>query len=288
VAVADPAAAPSTDPSGRDGLERTLFPERVAGLDVQGVRWTLEARSRGLVRGELLAIAGYLAMDAQPEDCYSPVTGIVLPFCVRTGVLGDEPWMGGGLSDPPRPPFHLHPQLPSAVRVPYLAASAARLGIPAQPVIVLARFDDARAMPCIPEGRHCGQELVVERVAWMDGEVFPPSIATVDPWLAGGPLVDPVIENQRDQAVARLGPDSYPLLAALVRRGTLEDMHPVAAAAVADADFTAGLWYVRGLEVAGRPDRIDWLIVDGFTEQTLASGQIIIGAPGGPGPSGQP
>jgi hypothetical protein len=100
--------------------------------------------------------------------------------------------------------------------------------------------------------------------------------------------VDPVIENQRDQAVARLGPDSYPLLAALVRRGTLEDMHPVAAAAVADADFTAGLWYVRGLEVAGRPDRIDWLIVDGFTEQTLASGQIIIGSPGGPASSGQP
>ena len=269
VAVADPSAPPSADAPAPG--PPTLFPGRVAGLEVHGVHWTLEARSRGLVRSGVVAIAGYLALDEQPSDCVGGGLGVVVPFCERTGVLANDPWSGQATAEEDLPPYHLHPQVPSGVRVPYLAASAARLGSPGQPVVILARFDDPRAETCTPAGRHCGQELVVERIGWFDGEYFPRTV-TIDPGVPTGGLPDGEIRDQARYAVAQLGPDAYPLLSVLVRAATLAEIHPEAAAQL-PPQVTAA-WYVRGLREAGDPTRIDWLVVDAVNEVTLASGAI--------------
>ena len=277
VAVADP-SAPGPDPVVGAG-PMVQFPTRAAGLEVHGVRSTLEARDRGLVRGGVVAVAGYLALDEQPSDCIGGGLGIAVPFCERTGVLAEDPWSGVTTTGRGLPPFHLHPQIPSGVRVPYLAASAASLGRPAQPVVVLARFDDPRAAPCVPGGRHCGQELVVERVVWIDGEDFP-RVVTIDPGLRidtdGGR-----IRGQADWAVSTLPPEGYPLLAVLVRTDTLATLDPDAAASV-PTDARDGVWYVRGLSHVGDPDQVDWLVLDAIDQRILARGAIATGPSGAP------
>ena len=97
----------------------------------------------------------------------------------------------------------------------------------------------------------------------------------MDPAVSGGPPGDE-IERQAAYAVAALPPDGYPLLAVLVRRSTLADIDPEAAAAIAEESIgrSDAAWYVRGLHRSGDPSRIDWLVVDAVNERTLASGAI--------------
>src|SRR5690348_17247459 len=81
---ADESASPPVGPSA------PVFPSTIAGLDVHGVHWMLEARNRGLARG-VVAVAGYLGLDEIPDSCRDSRLGIFGPFCRRVGVLAETP-----------------------------------------------------------------------------------------------------------------------------------------------------------------------------------------------------
>ena len=230
VAVADP-SAPGPDPVVGAG-PMVQFPTRAAGLEVHGVRSTLEARDRGLVRGGVVAVAGYLALDEQPSDCVGGGLGIAVPFCERTGVLAEDPW--SGVTDDRsrgcrRSTSIRSSRMACASRTspPAPAGSAAA----ASPSSCSRGLTMPRAAQCIPGGRHCGQELVVERVAWIDGEDFPRD-------RDGGPAVSGSAPPATDRAPGGLGGSRL-----LPARGlpaarrprpphTLADLDPEAEAAV--------------------------------------------------------
>src|SRR5829696_9253039 len=68
VALASPSASASASPFAEPEPGVAVFPSSVAGLDVHGVQWTLEARNRGIARG-VVAVAGYLGLDSIPDAC---------------------------------------------------------------------------------------------------------------------------------------------------------------------------------------------------------------------------
>ena len=147
---------------------RPVFPGRVDGLQVHGVRWTLDARSRGLARGRI-AIAGYLGEEVAGPGCRFDQPAFPRTACVRVAVLAADPWDGRSVSERELPPYHLHAQVLAGVDVRVGEPATDRPNDPRSlAVIVVAHFDDPRAEPCVPEGRHCGQELVIESVAWRD------------------------------------------------------------------------------------------------------------------------
>ncbi|MEO5965739.1 MAG: hypothetical protein ABIR11_09765, partial [Candidatus Limnocylindrales bacterium] len=214
VAVSDPTPAPDPTPDPM----APVFPSRIAGLTVHGVHWTLEARNRGLARG-VIAVAGYLGLEDVPAACRDSRMGIFGAFCVRVGLLGEDPWQGGPTSSPDAPGFHLHPQFPASVGIPSQATFvAASPGTTTPAVIVLARFNDERAERCVPGGRHCGQELVVERVAWVEGQDFPRTIA-LDPALGDVERTGATLLRSASLARSALPPTAYPLLTVLVAPG---------------------------------------------------------------------
>jgi hypothetical protein len=270
-AVADATDAATDPPATPEALpEIPIFPSSIAGLDVHGVHWTLEARSRGLARG-VVAVAGFLGLDDIPDECRDSRLGVFGAFCRRVAVLGEDPWFGPGRTAPDPPGFHLHPQFPVGVRIPSQASFVAISPSTATPpVVLLARFSDPRAEPCVPAGRHCGQELVVERVAWVDGIEYP-TTPTVDP-AVDAPATLPELRRDAANAEAALPPDGYPLFAALVDTTTVATVEPDAAR---DASRLAGsVWFVRGLNAAGDPSRVDWRIVRPDGLGVLAEGSV--------------
>lgn len=266
VAVVDASPSPDAPPARMD----PVFPAVIGGLQVHGVPWTLEARSRGLARG-VIAIGGYLGENSIPAGCSGGRLGIFGPFCERTAILAEVPWEGGPRLETDLPPYHLHPQIPVGVRVPYQASLiAGPLDDPSPAVVVIARFDDPRATPCVPQGRHCGQELVIERVAWVEGRDFP-AVPTIDPAL--GTAASTGADRRDEAATARdaMTSDGYELLTAYMLPAMLSQFHPEAAEGLAPDH---AVWYVRGLHRAGDPSLIDWLVMDPGTGRIVARGSI--------------
>jgi hypothetical protein len=269
-----PTAIPATSPDPAAPAQAAVFPRTLAGLEVHGVRWTVEARNRGLARG-VIAVAGYLSLDPPTEVCGDGGAGgglgTVVPFCTRTAVLAGSPWPAGEQEETSLAPYHLHPQIPPGVRVPFSVASASRVGADAKAVILLARFDDPRAAACVPEGRHCGQELVVERIAWVDGDSYPRSV-TVDPAAGTGAISREELRRRAAAARDALPDGGVGLLTALVTRDTLTAMHPEAAALAAPAPIGDAVWYARGLARFGDPGEIHWAVTTAAGDRVLASG----------------
>jgi len=272
VAVASPASFPSASaPSSSVESGVAVFPPTVAGLDVHGVQYTLEARNRGIARG-LVAVAGYLGLDAVPATCVDGRLGIFGPFCERIAVLGEDPWFGAANNGPDAPGFHLHPQFPVGVRMPSQATNVAISPSTATPsVVIIGRFNDPRARPCEPAGRHCGLELVVEGVAWVDGTTYP-TTPTLDP-LVDVPD-DSIATLRGDAALAEafLAPGAYPLLTALVDPTTIAAIEPRAASAA--ARLTEPAWLLRSLHERGDTSRIYWLIVAEDGSAVMANGSV--------------
>ena len=137
--------------------------------------WTRRRATAASRRG-VVAVAGYLGLDAIPDDCRDTRLGIV-----RAVLRADRPcWRrlpGTAPRTPDRmtPGFHLHPQFPVGVRdaLAVRVRGDLRRRRGRRRSCILGRFGDDRAEPCVPGGRHCGQELVVERVAWVDGIEYP-------------------------------------------------------------------------------------------------------------------
>jgi hypothetical protein len=186
-------------------------------------------------------------------------------------VLGETPWFGATHNSPDPAGFHLHPQFPVGVRVPSQASFVALSpSTRTPPVILLARFSDPRAETCVPEGRHCGQELVVERVAWVDGNEYPTS-PTIDPAAdAGGTLAE--LRRAAATAGASLPAGGYPLFTALVDPATIADVEPAATAAA--RRLSGPVWLIRGLRARGDPSRVEWRIVARDGVAVLAEGSV--------------
>ena len=198
--------------------------------------------------------------------------GIFGAFCERIGVLGEDPWDGAAPNAPDAPGFHLHPQFPVGVRLPSQATYVALSPSTATPpVVIIGRFNDARARPCEPAGRHCGLELVVEQVAWVDGSIYPAT-----------PTLDPLVELpegsmgalRRDATMAEgfLASGAYPLLTALVDPTRIAAIEPRAASAAARLAEPA--WLLRSLGQRGDTPRIDWLIVSRDGGTLIANGSV--------------
>lgn len=258
-----PAAPPSRDPL--PARRPPAYPASVAGIPVRTVDEALAARAAGTV-GDLVAIAGFLGIRELPETCHDPRLGPYGAFCTRTGLLADAPWAADtGFAELGT---HLHPQFPVGVRVPYRAAEVARSGAAASAAVVIARFDDPRARSCLPVGRHCGEELVVERVAWIEGGSYPRTI-TVDPDLDPAPGASASLRHSAAAASALLPDGAVPLLTALVRPGTITYIDPAMAPVVAGLEQRA-VWYVRGIDAAAEPAGISWVIADAAGEPILS------------------
>src|SRR6187402_1870489 len=94
VAVASPSGVTLASPVAEPEPGVAVFPASIAGLQVHGVHWTLEARNRGIARG-VVAVAGYLGLDSIPAACADDARlGVFGPFCERIAVLAEEPWYG--------------------------------------------------------------------------------------------------------------------------------------------------------------------------------------------------
>lgn len=285
-AAASPSLAPAEDTAGQlagDGTrtaETAHFPSTIFGLPVHSTAETLRLRTARRLSG-VVAVSGYLSISGERASC-SPSSvppGGLGSFCHRAGILADLPespfnaaeggvgwWLGP----------HLHPQFPAGTRLPEEAARTvlAAQGAPL-PVILLGRFDDPRAVKCRPGGRHCGEELAIDRVAWADGEVWRRSTAF-------DPLVDADIREKawrsRPAIVASTLRGNPPLLSAtLVAPQTLARVEPAAADAL-PRNPPEALWFIRGLAVTtgrrGEPPvgHVTWTLVDAKTGEMLAQG----------------
>jgi len=263
--------SPSSGPDEAPGV--AVFPSTMAGLAVHGLVWTVTARNRGLARG-VVAVAGYLGLDTIPDDCRDARLGVFGPFCTRVAVLGQEPWFGVTDNRPDAPGFHLHPQFPVGVRMPSQSAFVAiSPSTRTPPVVLLGRFGDDRAELCVPGGRHCGQEFVVERVAWVDGIEYP-TTATVDPLADDAGLTLADLRRDATIASATMPASSYPLLEVLVRPATIALIDPAIAAATDALAPDAAVWLVRGLHERGDPTQIDWRVVARDGGSVIASGSF--------------
>ena len=136
VAVASPAATPSLS-SPQPASAAVVFPSTIAGLDVHGVQYTLEARNRGIARG-LVAVAGYLGLDCDPRHLRRRATRDLRPV-----LRADRRARRGSLvrrhaqRSPDAPGFHLHPQFPVGVRMPSQATNVALSPSTATPPVVV-------------------------------------------------------------------------------------------------------------------------------------------------------
>jgi hypothetical protein len=246
-----PSTTTTTAPPSPGALPAGV-PARIAGLDVLTVGEALELRAAGLLHG-VTAIGGHLGVREQPV-CSGT-------FCDRTGILAESPFTAATEFGEIGP--HLHPQLPTGVALPSSAdiaeAEPARAGAAAPAAVVIARFDDERARRCLPAGRHCGQELVVERVAWVDGESYP-AILAIDP------AVTPVRSSHQLRSAARaaergLGIGATPLMTVLVRPGTIAYIDPLMAPFLPDLG-PGPVWYVRGLRQEPGAGTIGWVVAE--------------------------
>jgi hypothetical protein len=252
-APSDPAPSASTrvPDRGPDSLPPDL-PARIAGLDVLTVAEALEGRRAGLLSG-VTAVAGYFGVRELPA-CGGT-------FCARTGILAMNPFTAAtGFADIG---VHLHPQLPAGVVLPRAANLAdvdpdPDAGDSQAPLaIVVARFDDPRARECLPAGRHCGEELVVERVVWVDDDSYP-AIRAVEPAV---PITPPAIRVRTAGRTAErgLGSSATPMMTVLVRPGTIAYIDPAMAPFLADVGPDP-VWYVRGLQLGPGDTAIEWVI----------------------------
>jgi hypothetical protein len=271
IALASPTLAPSASPSPEPARGIATFPSTVAGIGVHGVQYTLEARNRGIARG-LVAVAGYLGLDDVPDGCTDRRLGIFGPFCERIAVLGEDPWYGAANNGPDAPGFHLHPQFPVGVRMPSQATNVAISPSTATPpVVIIGRFNDTRARPCEPEGRHCGLELVVEQVAWVDGTAYPTTL-TLDPLVDVPDASIATLRRNAALAEAFLEPGAYPLLMALVDPSRIGAIEPRASTAA--ARLTEPAWLLRSLHERGDTSRIYWQLVARDGRSLIASGSV--------------
>jgi hypothetical protein len=269
-----PTASPSLTPPARVA-ESFRFPLVMHGLPVRGTAQTLARHAQDPLDG-LVAVSGYLSIRSLPPECTDRILGPHGALCHRDSLLSDapvSPFMSGGV-DWARIGSHLHPQFPVGIRLPHTAARtvATATGSPLA-VVVLGRFGDDRALPCLPAATHCGEEFVVERVAWIDGEDWFRT-TVLDPLLD----LDVNDDGWRERRLtARAHLDATAILTtAYLLPETLQRIDARAAEALAPG-ASAPIWYVLGMDLdedatGERVGRTRWILVDDATGAVIASG----------------
>jgi hypothetical protein len=276
------------EPPVLPGMDLSIAPRVAFRLTVANVPETLARRHAGEIRAGLVAVAGYLTVDPRGRNCaHESEDSAADSFCLRSAILSatfdpvlavNSSESGPSASRLGTPRSHLHPQiLPGTAIPPWLVSGTdQRIGeLTPVAVVVIGRFDDPRARDCQPGRRHCGEEFVLERIAWADGQ-----------WI-GRPIVrDPVVpaaEQAMSGQIRRLltsresDRGEVILSEALLSVDLLRAVDPTAAAAIGGGSPDP-VWYVRsvGRAVADvderREWRIAWAVLDQETGLVLATG----------------
>ena len=277
-------AAPRPQPSDAPdvaGLREAGFPTRALGLPVHSVARLLELHDDGEIRGDVVAVAGWLSVPPDPACGVDEIddrpglygTGA---SCRRESILaGDaEPVVAvrsGSVRELRTAPTLLRPVgLPG----PSLSSIAARQIAPDRVVlperaIVLGRFADPRLEECQGSSTACVSAFAIERVVWVDGS-----------WRLRRPLLYP-----SEVEPAPSGQVRWPTVDRAIRRGAIilsetivsrDDLATVdpAADAATPRDVST-VWYVRALLRARGIDNpvgeVGWAVIDDDTAAVLAS-----------------
>jgi hypothetical protein len=279
--VSVPPRTQSSDAPDVAGLREAGFPTRALGLPVHSVARTLDLHEGGELRGDVVAVAGWLSVPPDPACGVDEIddrpglygTGSA---CRRETILaGDaEPIVAvrsGNLRELRVAATLLRPVgLPG----PSLSSIAARQMAPDRVVlperaIVLGRFADPRLEACQGASTDCVSAFAIERVVWVDGS-----------WRLRRPLlypsdVEPVPSGQVrwptiDRAIRR---GAIILSETIVSRDDLAAVDPAADAAT-PRDIGA-VWYVRALLRARGLDNpigeVGWAVINDDTATVLAS-----------------
>ena len=263
------------------GLREAGFPTRALGLPVHSVARLLELHDDGEIRGDVVAVAGWLSVPPDPACGVDEIddrpglygTGA---SCRRESILADdaEPVVAvrsGGVRELRTAPTLLRPVgLPG----PSLSSIAARQIAPDRVVlperaIVLGRFADPRLEECQGSSTACVSAFAIERVVWVDGS-----------WRLRRPLLYP-----SEVEPAPSGQVRWPTVDRAIRRGAIilsetivsrDDLATVdpAADAATPRDVST-VWYVRALLRARGIDNpvgeVGWAVIDDDTAAVLAS-----------------
>ena len=274
------------------------FPTEVDGLRVIGAGEARRLADSPALAGRSLAIRGWLSRPTFREPCLAPepatlgrpgrgavaVEPVVVDnpvsaaaaFCVRDAVLRESP--GGEWSV-----AHLHPQLLPGTGL----GRARRLLVNPEgrsiPVVVLAHFGDPRVAACAAGGRHCGEELVIDQVAWVYGAPARPPVAVrslapgTDTYRSGWDAMD-------------LAESAYGGIVAVSASGVPEADLGLVEPEATDVPSPSGFaWLVRAIVEPRPSDPLGatrtWLVVDDRTgEVAPAPGAVAATAdPGGTG-----
>lgn len=274
------------DPEARAVFERAGFPVEVDGLLVL----TPERARREAGRGEQpLAVAGWLSVGNIPStacviqrpgtagsaeaggqptssaaanpariDATSPAADL----CRRAAVLRSIP--GDSWGSP-----HIHLQVLPGLSLAALPEDPGD-GVP---VVLIGHFRDGRALGCVPDGRNCGHEMVIDRVAWADGRELPRSLVVSLPSRDAQPTRPPARAGSIVEFYGTL-----PVRTVSVLGLAGEDLHlvdPDAAAVVASRGAPPAIaWYVRFIVPEAVNGRVNWAtgwaVVDDATGRVIA------------------
>jgi hypothetical protein len=255
---------------------------------VRSVADSQAERAAGRAMG-IVAVAGYLTYGALPWTCMDAYLEVDRSTCEERALLVDQPHaVGGGAGATGLVSIgaHLHPAFRPGTRAPAPDDAPGSPRAEPIPVVVLGEFPDPTAA-CSPEARGCGEAFTVERVVWVAGTPWGPTL-TVDPAMGVDPNI-PEITISVDEAERALGRGALPLASSVVRPDVLATLDPAAATAlpaVPPVRRLQPLTYVRGLvfqfdasqPLYGRDPAIGWVVLDAITGELLARG-----GPTGPG-----
>jgi len=283
---------------------RHAFPSLALGLPVMTGQELQAARASGQVERELVAASGLLRNDPLALACPAIRITFSRTFCRRLVALfpdgsygpaapaaaGDTtasgtsregspapPTSGAGPTAPPTPgagptaPPALTAQVLPGAPVPVILASESDLApwlTGAIPVVAVGHFEDSRAPACGVGRDWCGDDFVVERLAWLDGS-----------WVTAAPARDPAISaldtpdngpRAREIAQRAATRGEQILSLAIVGSRLLAIVDPMAAA-VAGPDRVGTLWYVRSIARprTGAGAEVAWAVIDDATGRVL-------------------
>jgi hypothetical protein len=280
--VADRTAEPPlASDRGPVAVKHSVFPATAFRLHVRTVDETRAAHVAGDIDDRPVAVSGFLSIDPRHRICLGVIPVLGDSFCRRAAILTDEPKpiFAVRTGDPSSTDRiraigpHLHPQiLPGTVLPAELTEGEDTGDAPVEPMpaVVIGRFGDPRAERCRPGGRHCGEEFVLERVAWIDGRWSDRDLAR-DPAIGPGAIA----RGSVTRAIASREADRGEVILsrAVVRRKLLSFIDPAAARALG-ANAGREVWYIRSL---GKPPSstetvVKWAVVGHPTGLVLATG----------------
>ncbi|HEY3336479.1 MAG TPA: hypothetical protein VGK16_14695 [Candidatus Limnocylindrales bacterium] len=281
----EPTRAPALVVDGK----AVTFPDAWIGLRVRSIADLRAERASGRAQG-VVAVAGYLSYGSLSWACTDELLDVDRAACDGRTVFADQPLaVGGGAGASGRGSIgpHLHPEFPPGTRAP---APDDTPGSPRHepiPVVVLGLFTDPPGLACPPDARDCGESFAVQRVVWVAGKPWGPTL-TVDPALGVDPGI-PEIARTVAAGTAALGRGALPLVTSVIRPDALGTLDADAAAAlppIQPAFRLRPVTYVRGLvfqfdasqPLYGRDPAIGWVVLDSITGRLLARG-----GPTGPG-----